>query len=72
MEKIEKPISVAKEDLRAILIHCIRTSSLPPCVSVDVVEKVFMQVKQLAYEEYEKENSEYQRLLLACNSGENK
>lgn len=55
-----KPLSVAKEEFKSSLIELVNGSNLPPCLVEEVMGGIFMEVKTLAKNQYDKDFKEWQ------------
>ena len=57
---MNKPLSVAKEEFKSSLINLVNNSNLPPCLVEEVMGGIFMEVKSLAKNQYDKDLEEWQ------------
>lgn len=55
-----KPLSVAKEEFKSSLIELVNNSNLPPCLVEEIMGGIFMEVKTLAKNQYDKDLEEWQ------------
>ncbi len=65
-----KPLSVAKEEFKSSLINLVNNSDLPPCLVEEVMGGIFMEVKTLAKQQYDKDLKEWQDSQLEKVEGE--
>jgi len=56
---MDKPISIAIEELRQNIINSINTSNLPPSVVEMIVKDVYVEVNNLKSQEYNKAVEKY-------------
>ena len=61
MGKIEKPITVVRQDFIDALIGIINTCELPLFVVEPILRDVYMEVKSLSNKQYEVEKMEYEK-----------
>lgn len=57
---MNKPLSVAKEEFKSGLIELVNNSNLPPCLAEEIMGGIFMEVKSLAKNQYDKDLEEWQ------------
>ena len=59
---MKKPITILYEEFKQDLINLVNNSGLPPFVVEPVIKEVYLEVKQSAKQQYEKDIQEYQLL----------
>lgn len=58
-EIIQKPLSVARNDLMSDMVDAINNSHLPIMIVEYVVKDLYMDVRAMAQKQYDKEQEEY-------------
>ena len=62
-EIIQKPLSVARNDLMSDMVDAINNSHLPIMIVEYVVKDLYMDVRAMAQKQYDKEQEEYNAFL---------
>lgn len=63
--KPQKPMTVAKEDFASNLTDLINNSGLPAFVIEPIMKDMYFEVRDVAREQYKKDNEQYQSALNA-------
>ena len=66
----EKPISILRMEFANSLVRLINDSGLPPYVVEPILKDVAVETGRLIKEQFEKDNAEYQRALIAQRQAE--
>ena len=69
-EKIEKPITVARQELVDSLANCINNSNLPLFIVEPILKDVYLEVKSLTQKQYEAEKAEYDKRMQSFKESE--
>lgn len=56
---MEKPITVAREELMQAIIDAVNASGLPAFVSAEILEKLHTEAEDLAARQYEQDKTEW-------------
>lgn len=60
-EKIEKPITVIRQEFIDTISNAINNSSLPLFIVEPILKDIYLEVKSLSQKQYELEKAEYEK-----------
>lgn len=67
---IEKPMSVAKEELNQTIVNVINNSGLPLFVIESMLKELLMEVSVVAKQQMEEEKAQYEQMLAKQSANE--
>ena len=71
-EKIEKPITVARQEFIDTISNNINNCGLPLFIVEPILRDIYLEVKSLSQKQYEIEKAEYESKLQAGDTNESK
>ena len=70
MNEINKPLTIARNELLEDIVAAINKAALPAFIVSELLKNVTLSVDKLAQEQLERDTREYQEALNRLNSGE--
>ena len=71
-EKIEKPITVVRQEFIEIITSVINNSNLPLFIVEPILRDIYLEVKTLSQKQYETDKEEYENKLKIGDANESK
>lgn len=71
-EKIEKPITVIRQEFIDTISNAINNSNLPLFVIEPILRDIYLEVKSLSQKQYELEKAEYEQKMKTGDANETK